>query len=118
MKYGQCLLVHCNYDIKNLETRLAPFYRECLKQWQQVLISMQYRQTPATQMIWNNHKIKRDGKSVYFSDFREAGLWIIADLYDNGTLRDFKFWQGKRINANRYMGWRPLIAAVPHSRDK
>ena len=24
--YGQCLLVHCNYAIKNLETTLSPFY--------------------------------------------------------------------------------------------
>ena len=32
---------------------------------------------------------------VYFSDFREASLWTIADLYDNGTLRIFEFWQVK-----------------------
>ena len=90
----RCFLVHLQ-NIENLDTMLLPFYLQCVKQRQQVLISIQYKQTPAMQMIWNKKKVKIDRRSMYFSDFSKVDLWTIADIYDNSTLRGFEFWQGK-----------------------
>jgi len=112
-KYGGDLFMHCNFNINEVNVNLPPFYKECLKCWKQIMKEINYRQSPQSQFLWNNENVKINGMSVYYSDFMQAGIWTVTDLYENSHIIDFKFWKQKGIQPDKYMAWRGLIAAIP-----
>ena len=111
--FGKTFLLHCNFDTDILSNKVPAFYRDGLKNWLKCMKILKYRQTLGTQIVWNNNLIKIQDKSVYFSDFRQAGLWTVADLYAGTHLINFEVWNKRGISAERYLNWRGLIAAIP-----
>ena len=82
-------LFHCNFNYARLPITLPQFYKECIVTW-----SLLNEDNPsssseiANQVIWNNHFICTESKSIYNSRLIDLGIVRIGDLYD--TLGEFK----------------------------
>ena len=117
-RHGKEFFCYCNYDKKHLPPGITQFYTECLMQWQKIITDINYRQTHASQIIWNNKEITINKETVYYSDFRQAGLWTTSDLYEHGKVRGFSFWKSKGIKNNKFLLWAGLIDAIPQKYKK
>ena len=111
--FGKTLSMHCNFDTKLLKKEMPVFYKDGITNWLKCMKILKYRQTSGTQILWNNKLIQIRNHSVYFPDFRQAGIWTASDLYEGPHLIDFKVWKKRGLRAERYLDWRGLIAAIP-----
>ena len=74
---------------------------------------VEYIKEPSDQLIWSNKHLKIDNKSIFLKNFMDAGIWVIGDLFENGEIIDFHFWNNKGTTINNYLTWRSLIASIP-----
>ena len=112
--YGGTFLCYCNYNADEIGN-ISSFYQDCFRQWKLILKYINYRQEKCHQMVFNNENIKINGRSVFFCDFKDIGLWTTKDIYDKGKIQSFNFWKSKGISNRQYLHWRGLIDAIPRS---
>ena len=67
-------LIQCNYDINRL-TISAFFYRELVNWWSKL------REVKYMNNIWNNEKIRIDGKSVFYKHFFDNNIIYTTQLF-------------------------------------
>ena len=71
-------------------------------------------------IIWYNKDITIQGKSIYYSDFYQAGLVYISDLYsETGKLKTFDFWKEKGMKSTHFLRWAGIKSTVSkHLRNR
>ena len=70
---GVDFLINCDYDVKLLNVEQLPeFYRTLLCYWQEFKLSTDSKEIPVyDQIIWNNHNIRLDGKTIFITEWYE-----------------------------------------------
>ena len=83
---GISFVSQCNYDVKFLQLNNLPdFYSDILKYWQNTRSSFQKNTSPRNGIIWNNHNIIIDGKTLFYKSWLEKNILRIEDLLDNDS---------------------------------
>ena len=71
--------------------KLPKFYNVCLQDWSS-LFSQEPKDAVSVmaQPLWNNQFITKDGKSYWYKEFSDAGLFHISDIINpNGNFKHF-----------------------------
>ena len=112
---GGLLLLQCNFDLKLLKVGIPiDFYKEALCAWQKINCS-----TPNTkkqvlnEIVWNNHHIKREGYSIYYKKWHDAGLTKIEDFFQGNRLLTFEEFCSKFKVKTHFLNCFGLCYAVP-----
>jgi len=107
---GINLLIHCNYDMKEIEKETNPFLTMVLDTWKHF-----YRKfrKPSHIFIWNNQNIKIAQKTIYYMQFMQAGMWYISDLYsETGETIPFQTWEDRGIEKKNFFKWRGILSSL------
>ena len=103
------LLLSSNYQLDKLPAKIPAFYAQVLESW---LLVRNKNDTHAN-LIWNNSSILIGGKSVYWKEFLQAGIWFVQDLYNkNNQLILFEVWMNMGISPRYLVKWAGLINCV------
>jgi hypothetical protein len=105
-KYGgPNVLFRSNYTIDKLKGDIPAFYREVLSVWSHI------PKVKGNEFMWNNSKIIVQGKSVFYPNFFQAGLWYTKDIWntDNLDIVPFNEWVNRGVNPGEYLKWRGVV---------
>ena len=100
---------HCNYDIQILNFDLPPMYREIVIAWSDLnQTSPKSALKIHKEILWNNRFITEDGKSIWWKNWFNQGIQILAPM---GKILSFVELHSKYV----IQGWSymTLIDAIP-----
>ena len=72
---GINILLKCNFDIKYLPLSLSDFELSMLKTWRELTFDSYSNRHFLNQCIWNNNRIVIGGKSVFYKEFNDVGIF-------------------------------------------
>ena len=112
---GISFVSQCNYDVKLLQLNNLPdFYSDILKYWQNTRSAFQKNTSPRNEIIWNNHNIIIDGKTLFYKSWLEKNILRIEDLLDNdGNFLPFNLFSEKFHLQTPFTLYFGLINSVP-----
>ena len=112
---GISFVSQCNYDVKFLQLNNLPdFYSDILKYWQNTRSAFQKNTSPRNKIIWNNHNIIIDGKTLFYKSWLEKNILRIEDLLDNdGNFLPFNLFSEKFHLQTPFTLYFGLINSVP-----
>ena len=111
-KYGISLevLLHSNYSLKTLglEAHMLPmFYYELLKLWSN---TGNTTGVDKSEFIWYNRELCIKGRSVFYPDFLQCGIWYVSDLYcSDGEVIPFDVWVNRGLSRTNLIRWMSLV---------
>ena len=84
-KYGGLyFLLHCNIDAKFLKsTEMPSFYKQILRSFFLELKSIYDTNGDQELILFNNKGIQIDGKTVFYQDWFDQGVYSICDILDS-----------------------------------
>ena len=110
---GLTFLLNCNYDTKCMDSSFPLFYKE-VQEYFQELVNMYDGDQRRKFVLWNNRKIKIEGKTLLWKTWFEKGIYLVQDLLnEDGKFLSLQEFQDKfdlEINILRYF---QMIAAIP-----
>ena len=116
---GGTELFNCNYDTKllNLNKHIPSFYKQVICYWQEIKLSTpENKEAVLQEIIWNNRFIKVNGKSVFYSKWRQNGIKQIKDLFDvpENCFLPFEVLANKfHIKRRHFLHYHSLVSAIP-----
>ena len=116
-------LLQVTDSMPHLHHRHIPtFYLNCIKYYQH-FIKMNAN-TPSTnqevrkEILWHNHRIQFNGKSLDFRHWATSGILRINDICNNGQISFDKIRNTLRNVSNLYFEFSKLIKAIPEEWKK
>ena len=115
---GGPFIFDCDYDVKFLGRNNIPtFYTDVLSVWAEVREQTSDNEICVRNIIlWNNNHILIEGKSVYWKEWHDAGVFRIKDLLDKSnrfiTRNKFRIKTGLEAPFTKLFG---LISAIPYT---
>ena len=107
---GLGLLVHCNYDLEEIKKETNSFLTAVLETWKHFYCKFQ---KPSQNFIWNNQNVKIGNKTIYYSQFLQAGMWYISDLFnDTGEPIAFQIWENRGVEKKHFFKWIGIISCL------
>lgn len=104
------VLLHSNYSVDTLGTKLKSvprFYLEMLRTWSE---TGNTTRADKNNCIWYNRNVCINGKSVFYPEFLQAGIWYICDLYnEDGTVVPFNTWVSRGLRKLNLIKWSGLV---------
>jgi hypothetical protein len=101
---GPHLLLHCNYDLKELSSSVPTFYLELLKTWKHFYSLFK------NQLENIFERIKINKKTVFSKKLMNASMWFITDLFnENNEPVPFETWEKRGVPRPLFFKWRALV---------
>ena len=106
-------------SMPHLHHRLIPpsVYLNCIKYYQHFIKmnanTLSTNQEVRKEILWHNHRIQFNGKSLNFRHWATSGILRINDICDNGQISFDKIRNTLRNVSNMYFGFSKLIKAIP-----
>ena len=105
------LFLRGNFDENEVMPSTPTFYKDVLKYWKETNVA---ERNILSDFVWYNKHIKLNGKTVYFKEFMDAGIWYVEDMFDrNGDFLSFDILTRRGVVKNKYMQWFSLIHSIP-----
>ncbi|KAI2663184.1 (S)-phenoxypropionate/alpha-ketoglutarate-dioxygenase [Labeo rohita] len=76
---GIDFLLSCDFEPSKLKCKLSSFHSQVLLYWKLIY---KHNFSPHSCSLWNNKCILIKGKSVYFQDWMDKGVWSIVHIMD------------------------------------
>ena len=80
---------------------------------------MPFQQSHHYNIIWNNKDIKIDNKTIYYSNYVNAGILLINHLqFNKNNIEFYKSAKSKGLKHTNFLVWSEIRTAVPaHMKD-
>ena len=73
------LFIYCDYNINDYN--FSPiFYKEMLQWWSDFRFEFDIVSPTREIIIWNNHKIRGNGKPIYYHHYNSANIVLLNDF--------------------------------------
>ena len=113
---GLPFLLKCNYNTKELDNTISPFYSEPLDYFSE--LRDQYRDDcfKGDLIIWNNKDITIEGKSLYWKTWSECGIYFVQDLLKNtGKYLSYEEFKTKYNIEVNFIYYCQIFSAIPQN---
>ena len=109
---GLPFLLKCNYDSKQFDKKMPPFYSEMLDYFKEVRNG--YTDVYNSEFfLWNNKEITIESKSIFWKCLFEKGIYFVQDLLNkDGKFLSLENIQRKYNVQLNYLKYFQLIAAI------
>ena len=114
-KYGGLyFLLHCNFDEKSLKSIEMPsFYKQILSFFLE-LKSIYDTNGDQELILFNNKEIQIGGKTVFYQDWFDQGVYSICDILDsNGMYFNFADFCRKFSVKSNFLTYFQILSAIP-----
>ena len=108
------LFLQGNFDEFEIPTDTPQYYLDTIKTWRYFKYDYIIEQKDLNQqLIWYNKNIKIRQETIYSQRLFACGLWVLSDLFENGTLIPFNIWIKRGALPRDIMMWMGLVESLP-----
>jgi len=109
--YGGLKLLSCNCITKDLSIN-SQFYFELIHWWSEFRKTFSVKQEWRC-IIWNNHKIRINNKTVFYETYSTSGINYVSDLHFNPSNIESLNMIANTIEKSNFLIWTGLRHSVP-----
>jgi len=116
--FGEVFLFSCNYDVKDCKIN-STFYKELLQWWADIRIAFSTKPSISYNIIWNNKDFKTVNKTIYYSNYVNAGILLINQLqFNKNNIECYDSVKSKGLKHTNFLARSGIRTAVPaHLKD-
>ena len=110
--FGGKFFLHCDFNIDDYNI-FPIFYKEMLHWWSDFRSRFD-PVSPHETIIWNNHKIRVNGKPIFYNNYNSANIVLLSDLkYDLNNTESFNLAKRNGLKDSNFLTWTGVRCAVP-----
>ena len=111
-KTGGKFFLHCDFNIDDYNI-FPIFYKEMLHWWSDFRSRFD-SVSPHETIIWNNHKIRVNGKPIFYNNYNSANIVLLSDLkFDLNNTESFNLAKRNGLKDSNFLTWTGVRCAVP-----
>ena len=110
--FGGKFFLHCDFNIDDYNI-FPIFYKEMLHWWSDFRSRFD-SVSPHETIIWNNHKIRVNGKPIFYNNYNSANIVLLSDLkFDLNNTESFNLAKRNGLKDSNFLTWTGVRCAVP-----
>ena len=111
--FGGDFFLHCDYNINDYNFS-SIFYKEMLQWWSDFRSKFDVVSPVRISIIWNNCKIRVNGKPIYYHNYKSSNIVLLSDLrFDLNNIQSFDLARLNGLKDSNFLIWTGVRSAVP-----